>query len=92
MNIYEEVFGVWGGYNAVSMDFLCSQVYCGGGYREIVGKVFAEHFDTHSVVLFLLGYDGEEKVSVGYLDVFGNLVSVDEETRVCYIYIYGSLE
>ena len=42
--------------------------------------------------LFLLGYDITYYAAVDYLTVLGNLVSVDEETRVYALDIYDSLE
>ena len=66
--------------------------FCGGGDLSIVGQFFAAYCESHSVGFFLLGYDISYYVSVGGLYILGNLVNVYEDTRICALDIFDSLE
>ena len=74
------------------MEFRFSQICCGGGDWEIIGRFVAAHCDTNTVGLFLLGSDFADDVELGDLAVLGNLVSTNEEAHVCYLDISYSLE
>ena len=54
--------------------------------------VFASQCESQSVGFFLMGYDISYYAAVDDIAVLGNLVTVDEEKRVCVLDIYDYLE
>ena len=74
------------------MEFGRCKICCGSGDWAIMGKFVSAPWNLHYAGLFIMGYDVTNYVTVGNLYVWGNLMSVDEETRVFSLNIYDTFE
>ena len=54
------------------MKFWCGQVFCWGGYWDILGQFVAAHGDAYSMDFFLMGSDVTYYAAVGDISIFRN--------------------
>ena len=92
IDVYYEVAGAWGQYDAVPMQFSVGAIGFWVGDWFVKGESIYFHSKSNSVHFFILGAYVAYNAEICDFGVLGDFVPVDEKTSVSSLYVPDPLE